>query len=143
MIRAFEERDLGVVMQIWLDANIEAHPFVPREYWTSNYELVHDMLPQAEVYVFEDDVLHQLDGFIGLSDGYIAGVFVRSHVRSKGIGKHLLDHVKSLKPCLSLNVYRKNTRAVQFYQREGFSIQSENTDEGTGQREYMMVWSRE
>lgn len=31
MIRAFEEKDLTVIMQIWLDTNIRAHYFIPKE----------------------------------------------------------------------------------------------------------------
>lgn len=40
MIRAFEENDLTAVMQIWLDTNMKAHYFIPKEYRTDNYEMV-------------------------------------------------------------------------------------------------------
>ncbi len=32
MIRSFKESDLPLVMQIWLDSNIEAHSFIPAKY---------------------------------------------------------------------------------------------------------------
>ena len=54
MIRAFEENDLTAIMQIWLDTNIKAHCFIPKEYWTDNYEMVRSVLPQAEIYVYEN-----------------------------------------------------------------------------------------
>ena len=41
---------------------------------------------------------------------------------------------------LFLNVYQKNTRAISFYQREGFEILREDLDEVTGEKEYVMVW---
>ena len=47
MIRILQENDLGVVMQIWLDTNIDAHGFISREYWISNYATVEKMLPHA------------------------------------------------------------------------------------------------
>ena len=47
MIRPFQENDLFAVMQIWLDANIKAHSFIPQKYWTDNYAVVKDILPQA------------------------------------------------------------------------------------------------
>ena len=98
MIREFRENDLDIIMQIWVETNIQAHNFIPKEYWINNYDMVKNMLPQAEVYVYEDDKTNQIDGFIGLADDYIAGIFVRNGVQSKGIGKQLLDYVKCIKP---------------------------------------------
>lgn len=142
MIRAFEENDLTAIMQIWLDTNIKAHNFIPKKYWTDNYETVRSILPQAEVYVYEDDATKQIVGFIGLSDDYIEGIFVRESVQSNGIGKQLLGYAKRIKSNMSLSVYQKNTRAIQFYQKEQFVIQSENTDDNTNQKEYVMIWKK-
>lgn len=142
MIRAFEENDLTAIMQIWLDTNIKAHYFIPKEYWTDNYEMVRSVLPQAEIYVYENDVTKQIDGFIGLSNEYIEGIFVREDVQSKGIGKQLLEYAKCVKSNMSLCVYQENTRAIQFYQREQFVIQSENIDDNTNQKEYVMIWKK-
>lgn len=142
MIRALKENDLTAVMQIWLDTNIEAHKFIQKEYWTNNYTVVKEMLPQAEVYVYEDDNTHQIVGFIGLTDNYIAGIFIKEASQSKGIGKQLLNYVKELKSVLSLRVYQKNIRAVSFYLREQFIIQSESMDDNTNEKEFIMNWSK-
>lgn len=142
MIRAFEENDLTAIMQIWLDTNIKAHYFIPKEYWTDNYEIVRSVLPQAEIYVYENDAIKQIDGFIGLSNDYIEGIFVREGVQSNGIGKQLLEYAKCVKSKMSLCVYQENTRAIQFYQREEFVIQSENIDNNTNQKEYVMIWEK-
>ena len=45
--------------------------FISEQYWINNYELVKEMLPQAEVYVFEVDKMIQ--GFVGLNTEYIEG----------------------------------------------------------------------
>lgn len=142
MIRESRKADLTNVMQIWLETNIQTHHFISEEYWTGSYELVEEMMPQAELYVYEDDITNKVEGFIGLTDNYIAGIFVRKEVQSKGIGKQLLDYVKAFKTSLTLSVYQKNKRAVHFYQRECFVIQSENIDESTNEKEYIMAWSR-
>ena len=63
-------------------------------------------------------------------------------MQSCGIGKLLLDYVKDKKVSLRLNVYQKNSRAISFYQREGFIIQCEGLDEATGEKEYTMLWKR-
>ena len=92
---------------------------------------VKELLPQAEVYVYEDDKMIQ--GFIGINDEYIEGIFVSDEMQSRGIGKILLDYIKDKKDRLQLKVYQKNVRAMSFYQREGFTIQSEEMDEFTGE----------
>lgn len=101
--------------------------------------MVKSVLPQVEVYLYEDDATKQIDGFIGLLNDYIEGIFVREGVQSNGIGKQLLEYAKSIKSNMSLCVYQKNTRAIQFYQREQFVIQSENTDDNTNQKVYVMI----
>ena len=139
MIRKLQNVDINKVADIWLKTNLEAHDFIPGQYWTSNYEAVKKMLPQAEVYVYEDNKIIQ--GFVGVRDEYIEGTFVSDKMKSHGIGKALLDYIKDKKARLQLNVYQKNVRAMSFYQREGFTIQSEGLDEFTGEKEYVMEWN--
>ena len=138
MIRKLQNGDINRVTDLWLKTNLEAHNFIPEPYWTGNYEAVKKMLPQAEVYVYEDDKMIQ--GFIGINDEYIEGIFVSDEMQSRGIGKMLLDYIKDKKDRLQLKVYQKNVRAMSFYQREGFTIQSEGMDEFTGEKEYVMNW---
>ena len=138
MIRKLQKADINRAADIWLKTNLKAHFFIPEQYWISNYEFVKEMLPQAEVYVYEDDKMIQ--GFIGINDEYIEGIFVSDEMQSRGIGKILLDYIKDKKDKLQLKVYQKNVRAMSFYQREGFTIQSEEMDEFTGEKEYVMNW---
>ena len=138
MIRKLQKVDINRVADIGLTTNLKAHFFISEQYWISNYEFVKEMLPQAEVYVYEDDKMIQ--GFIGINDEYIEGIFVSDEMQSRGIGKILLDYIKDKKDRLQLKVYQKNVRAMSFYQREGFTIQSEGMDEFTGEKEYVMNW---
>lgn len=140
MIRALQKADINRVVDIWLDTNLKAHSFISAQYWESNYELVKEMLSQAEVYVYEDG--QKIQGFIGLSDKYIEGIFVSEKMQSQGIGKLLLNYIKDKKDVLRLNVYQKNIRAIHFYQREEFEIQCEGLDEATGEKDYVMIWQQ-
>lgn len=140
MIRTLQKADINNVADIWLDTNIKAHNFISAQYWKDNFETVKNMLSQADVYVYENS--NKIEGFIGLNGNYIAGIFVRSESQSAGIGKQLLNFVKSIKQQLHLSVYQKNTQAVKFYQRENFHIQCENTDENTNEKEYIMIWKQ-
>ena len=138
MIRELRKVDINKVAEIWLDTNIKTHYFISAQYWKSNFELVKELLLQATVYVYEDK--QEIQGFIGLSNEYIEGIFVSAEMQSQGIGKILLNYVKGKRNKLILNVYQKNTRAISFYQREGFEIQHSGLDEATGEKDYVMGW---
>lgn len=140
MIRKFETKDMERVLQIWLEANIETHDFVPGNYWLSQYPLVREQLLQADIYVYEQD--GEIQGFVGMMGDYLAGIFVDKKFRSMGIGKGLLECVKKNYPVFSLNVYQKNRRAVDFYLREGLSVASKGIDEGTAEMDYAMAWNQ-
>ena len=132
MIRSLQKADINRIADIWLDTNLKAHSFISAQYWESNYELVKEM--------YEDG--QKIQGFIGLSDKYIEGIFVSEKMQSQGIGKLLLNYIKDRKDVLRLNVYQKNIRAIHFYQREGFEIQCEGLDEATGEKDYVMIWQQ-
>lgn len=110
MIRRMGKGDLDAVAAIWLDANREAHDFIPAAYWLGHFAEVRTALARAEVWVFETEARAEISGFIGLLGDYIAGIFVRREARSGGVGRQLLDHVKTSRGQLRLQVYRKNLR---------------------------------
>lgn len=139
MIRKIKSNDIDRVMTIWLESNLSSHNFVKQDYWISNAETVRDQLLQAETYVYEQS--NQIVGFVGMQEDYLAGIFIDKEVRSLGIGKQLLDYIKGIHASISLNVYKENKGAVNFYLREGLSITSEETDEATNSVEYLMQWN--
>lgn len=140
MIRKLEKKDIDTVIRIWFEENKKVHNFIPESYWLGKIDEVKDILPQAEVYVYESG--GEIKGFIGLVESYIAGIFISSEWHFKGIGKKLLYHVKDKKQHLSLNVYIKNFRAINFYKRENFKAISESFDEPTGEKELIMIWEK-
>ena len=140
MIRELQRDDINKVSDIWLVTNIKAHNFIPAEYWRRNFKSVKEALSQAEVYVYEHDT--EIQGFIGLNDEYVEGIFVSGEMQSHGIGKILLNYAKDKRNKLFLNVYQKNVWAISFYQREGFEIQHSGLDEATGEKDYVMTWQQ-
>lgn len=141
MIRDFRPEDIDKVMHLWLDTNILAHNFIDGGYWRAHFEAVKKMMPEATVFVYEQN--GDIRAFIGLMESFIAGVFVSNSFQSNGIGKRLLDHAKDIRGELSLNVYKKNHRAVRFYFRENFILSAEQTDENTGETELVMKWKKQ
>lgn len=140
MVRRMKEEDTDRTAEIWLEGNLGAHGFIPEEYWKGNYDNVRRQLAYAEVYVYED--CDGIKGFAGVEDGYIQGIFVEEAMRSRGIGKALIDVCKGKYKDLSLHVYCKNQKALNFYLREGFQVRGKQLDKNTGQWECEMTWSK-
>lgn len=138
MIRKHRPADLPSILNIWLKSNLEAHSFIPASYWENHLEYMKEVLPQAELYVFE--IEKQVVAFVGLDNDYIAGIFVRQDFRSQGIGKQLLDFLKNTHTHLCLNVYEQNRKALQFYVREGFQITKEGMDTENQEKELFMQY---
>ena len=138
MIRNFKDKNLEVIMELWLETNISAHAFIDNNYWRGHFNMVKEMMNNADIYVYEINGIIQ--GFVGLIDNYIGGIFVSKKMQSKGVGKQLLNHVKQINKKLSLSVYKKNDRAYNFYINEGFEIVKEKIDEGTNEIEFVMEW---
>ena len=122
MIRALRPEDLDQVMQIWLDANLEAHCFLPESYWCDHME------EGAGGAARRPGVrLSGLGGAPGLcgTDRRLSGGALRPACRPvQGIGRALLERAKEGQESLTLHVYRENSPAVRFYQREGFAIRA-------------------
>ena len=142
MIRKLRPTELSNVMQIWLDANLETHPFIQAQYWHKTADHVRKLLASAEIYVYETEEDHKLVGFIGLFDNHIAGLFVHRAYRSTGVGKALIDYAKLSKAYLVLHVFKQNKRAYRFYRREDFQLSRTLTDPDTQQTEYEMFWEK-
>ena len=141
MIRNATSYDIPAVLEIWLQASLLAHTFIPSCFWRSRLNDMEQIyLPQAETYVCEQ--YNEVVGFISLVDNHLAALFVRPMLQGHGHGKRLLQHVQSIRNELSLCVYSRNTRAVTFYRRSGFREQDERRDCHTGELERVMIWVR-
>lgn len=133
-------KDIDLIMKIWLNSNLQAHDFISDRYWIENYDEVKKLLPQSHLRVYWKD--EQPIGFIGIVDGYIAGVFVDSNYRCQGIGLALLEDAKKQYNKLSLDVYEKNQGAFRFYKRNGFQKVSSKVDDINKEIEYHMIWKK-
>jgi putative acetyltransferase len=138
MIRESKLEDLEAIMEIWFESNIEAHSFVPEEFWKNHYDSVKEAIAKG-VTVYEED--ERIIGFIVVIDGYIAGLFVAKDCRSFGIGKKLLEDANSKYDMLELDVYLQNSKAVKFYKREDFQVEKKQ-NKNTDFEEYHMIWRR-
>lgn len=110
-------------MQIWLKTNIVAHNFISESYWQGSYELVKKMLLDATIFVYEEN--NVILRFIGLSEIYVAGIFIDLNNQSKGIDKALHDYVK--KNCECIYFVLMTQKDIAFRQGKGmFFFTEEN-----------------
>lgn len=73
--------EIEAIIKIWLDGNMQAHPFIQPDYWLNHTDYMRQVLPLSEVYVCE--VKGEIAGFIGLDGDYIAGLFVSKQYQSQ------------------------------------------------------------
>jgi putative acetyltransferase len=134
---------LDRIMAIWLQGNLQAHDFIPVDYWTGNVPLVRDLISKATLWLVQDQRDHDIIAFCGLQDDYIAGFFVDEQARGRGVGAALMAKLQQTYPKLRLAVYQKNRSATRFYRGKGFAIVNRDRDEATGELEDSMIWQQQ
>lgn len=139
-IRKFQKIDLKDVMNIWFEGNLEAHDFVPEEFWKDHFGYVSRLIPKAEVYVYEID--GKVVGFIGIDDFVIQGFFMKKEYRGKGMGTRLLNYMEELYDHFSLQVFEKNYGAILYYEKQGFQKAGEEVHEDLGEVEFTYCYQR-
>ena len=96
-------------------------------------------LPSAETWIWEEDG-HPC-GFISvMQTQFVGALFVAPAFIGKGIGRALLNFVQQRYPYLSLEVYQKNVRAVNFYHSQGFRIEDSAWQDDTQHPTWIMSW---
>jgi len=140
MIRKMNLNEIDEVSKIWLQSNLEAHDFIDKKYWLNNLPEVKRQFETADIWVYVKDEVIQ--GFVGLQDDFIAGIFIKKENRHQGIGKQLLEFLKSDHSELTLEVYDKNTSATQFYLHNDFKIIETGMDEANQEIEHKMIWTK-
>ncbi len=76
MIRKFQQPDIDQIIDIWLEASIEAHDFISSEFWKSKVKDMREVyIPSGETYVYEEN--GKIKGFASLFNDTLAAIFVR------------------------------------------------------------------
>ena len=140
-IRLANADDFQALSEIWLEASLLAHDFIPASHWQGNKIAMQAVyLPAAQVYLLEDE--HAIFGFIAVIAQHIEALFIAPKYQGQGMGKRLLEHVQQTNDTLMLNVYQDNVQGVRFYTRNHFKIEQEGFDEHTNAADFVMVWQR-
>ena len=138
MIRKLENRDINIIMDIWLKSTIKAHNFIDENYWRKNYNNVKNIyIPISDTFVYEYN--GRIKGFISIiNNDFIGALFVDVNSQGMGIGSKLIDYAINIYENLSLSVYKDNENAFAFYKNKNFKILSEEVNKETKFLEYIM-----
>ena len=140
MIRKWNTNQFDPLLELWLESTTYAHPFIAAQYWQESLPIVRDTyLPAAETWIFEDE--QRLQGFVSVIEArFVGALFVAPTLLHHGIGSALLSVVKQHFSERSLEVYQKNSRAVNFYHTQGFRIQDSAWQDETQHPTWIMHW---
>ena len=131
MIRTANEKDYPAITEIWEQSVRATHHFLPEDYLQYIKSILPSILPEAELYVYED-ALSGLAGFVGVAENKIEMLFIHPNVRGIGIGRLLtqfaVDHLNAIK----LDVNEQNEQAVGFYQKMNFKVTGRSEMDGSG-----------
>ena len=138
MIRKLENKDINIIMDIWLKSTIKAHNFIDENYWRKNYNNVKNIyIPISDTFVYEYN--GKIKGFISIiNNDFIGALFVDVNSQGMGIGSKLIDYAINIYENLSLSVYKDNENAFAFYKNKNFKILSEEINKETKFLEYVM-----
>jgi putative acetyltransferase len=141
MIRPLKESDIPTIRNIYEKANNSNCLSVEKDHFRSDAKkYVSETIHKCENLVCEID--GSVIGIISVSTDYIEGLFVHSDHFGKGIGKELLTHFLNKKKYLRLQVYEQNSRAINFYSRNGFKISGGGICQITGLPYFEMVYEK-
>ncbi|MBN1931659.1 MAG: GNAT family N-acetyltransferase [Desulfobacterales bacterium] len=140
MIRKFEPEEINDVLDVWINALIQEHSFIDKEFWKSKMDAMRETyIPNSDTYIFKENEI--VKGFFSLHGDTLAAMFVSPEFQGNGIGRKLMDKAKSLRNRFELTVYKENPKGIEFYKKCGFEIIKEKVDVHTGHIEVLMKYS--
>jgi N-acetylglutamate synthase-like GNAT family acetyltransferase len=136
LIRCCEPGDFELIWTIVNDGAQAYKGSIPPDCWTEPYmsrsELQHELDAGVAFWAYEEDGM--LLGVMGLQQvsdvALIRHAYVRSSCQKRGIGSHLLSHLRSATELpLLIGTWADAAWAIRFYEKHGFHIVSRDEKE--------------
>ncbi|WP_312920473.1 acetyltransferase [Stutzerimonas nitrititolerans] len=132
IIRQATNADHPLLLNIWQRSVRATHHFLQESDIQELLPQLRDnYLPAVELWVAVDTEDSPL-GFIGLNENHVEMLFIEPDLRGKGIGRALLDHARSSRQQMSVDVNEQNPEAVGFYLHYGFVQTGRSPLDGEG-----------
>jgi putative acetyltransferase len=143
-LRPYREADETAAIELWRRTWQLAYPKIDfntrvdwwRERWRG------ELVPKADITVAERGA--EIAGFVTIEPdtGYLDQIVVAPEHWGGELAARLLAHAKHVSPTIvTLHVNVDNTRAVRFYEKQGFAIAGEEKNPRSGAPIYRMQWT--
>ena len=141
-LRPYRVEDEDVSIEVWRQNWQQAYPsidFAARvAWWRERWR--NELVPNAQIIVAEQ--ARALIGFVTIDDkGYLDQLVVSPDHWGSELANALVDEAKRLSPAgVTLLVNKDNSRAIRFYERNGFVHAGEDVNPTSGRPVLKMVW---
>lgn len=142
-LRPYGPADEAAAIELWRRTWQAAYPaidFAARlDWWRARWR--NELVPVATIMVAERG--GELAGFVTVDPrtGYLDQIVVAAECQGSGLADVLLAEARRLSPSgLDLHVNRDNTRALRFYEKQGFVVAGEDVNPRSGAPIYKMSW---
>ncbi|MBR0964850.1 GNAT family N-acetyltransferase [Bradyrhizobium diazoefficiens] len=141
-LRRYRAEDEAAAIELWHRTWQQAYPqidFAARlAWWRERWRK--DLVPKASVVVAEAD--GALTGFVTIDgDGYLDQLVVDPDHWGSDTARLLVDEAKRLSPSgIMLLVNKDNSRAIRFYERNGFAPAGDDVNPTSGRPVLKMIW---
>jgi putative acetyltransferase len=142
VLRPYKESDEDAAIALWLTSWQQAYPsidFAARvPWWRQRWR--DELVPKAAIIVAED--AGTLIGFVTIdATAYLDQLVVAPELWGSKLADALVDEAKRLSPdSITLLVNEDNTRAIRFYQRNGFVQAGKDVNPTSGRPVLKMQW---
>jgi putative acetyltransferase len=131
-IRPVHPTEHDALVTIWLRSVRATHAFLTEpEIQALLPETTEALAPGGvvELWILAEDDDRPV-GFMGLVDSEVAALFLDPDVRRRGGGRSLVEHARTLRGPLTVEVNEQNPEAVRFYEAMGFrTVERTPTDD--------------
>ena len=140
-IRPAQIADTEKLVSLWRRSVLATHTFLSVADVDALMPVVrHEVLGNLEVWVLENGGTPI--GFMALHQNSVEALFMDPGHRRHGGGRQMLNHARSLKGPLVVDVNEQNPQALQFYLAEGFQVVGRSELDGGG-RPFPLLHLRE
>jgi len=141
-LRPYLPEDEADAIDLWHRTWQQAYPqidFAARlDWWRERWR--RDLVPKASIVVAEQDGV--LTGFVTIDgDGYLDQLVVDPAHWGPEAARLVVDEAKRLSPTgVTLLVNKDNSRAIRFYERNGFAHAGDEVNPTSGRPVLKMIW---
>lgn len=141
-LRRSRHEDCEALFTVWLRSVRATHRFVAEADLDMFTPLVREYLAsEAEIWALAPAGGGQPIGFMGLAGSNIDSLFLAPEWHRRGWGRRLVDHARTLRGLLTVDVNEQNVAAVAFYRACGFTVASRSDLDDMG-RPYPLLHMR-